>query len=278
MRGLGGDDTYFVDDLNDVVDETFAGSSGADTVSSSVNFTIGGGVEALILTGAALTGTGNAGANTITGNGNANQINGAGGADLMRGLAGDDTYFVDNAGDVVDETFAGSGGTDTVSSSISYLLGAELDSLVLTAGGGNGTGNAVANLITGNAGANVLDGQGGADVLDGQGGADMFLFSTAITGSSAFGKVTGNGNVDTIRNFEIGVDKIELSKSIYKNLKFKKDGTLTRTRSSAGSPPRWMRKTASSTTRRVASLPGTRTGAGRRRQSNSRSSTRARTS
>ncbi|HET7714031.1 MAG TPA: calcium-binding protein [Bauldia sp.] len=218
MRGLAGDDTYFVDDLGDVVDELFAGSAGTDTVSSSINYTLGLGLENLVLTGAATNGTGNGGANTVTGNGLANVINGAGGADLMRGLAGDDTYFVDDLGDVVDETAAGSGGIDTVSSSVNFALGAGVENLILTGGVANGTGNAGTNSITGNVGNNALDGREGNDRLDGQGGADMFLFSTAISKATP--------NVDTIANFEVGLDKIQLSESIYKKLKFKKDGTL----------------------------------------------------
>ena len=43
MRGLGGNDTYVVDNLGDVVDESAAGSGGIDTVLSSVNIDLGGG-------------------------------------------------------------------------------------------------------------------------------------------------------------------------------------------------------------------------------------------
>ena len=48
----------------------------------------------------------------------------------MTGGAGNDTYVVDNAGDVVTE--AASGGTDTVESSITFTLGAEVENLLLT--------------------------------------------------------------------------------------------------------------------------------------------------
>ena len=47
-----------------------------------------------------LQGYGNAIANAITGNSGNNLIDGGGGADIMTGGAGNDTYFVDNAGDV----------------------------------------------------------------------------------------------------------------------------------------------------------------------------------
>ncbi len=40
----------------------------------------------------------------------------------MRGGAGNDAYVVDNAGDIVNESLAGSNGFDTVQSSISFNL------------------------------------------------------------------------------------------------------------------------------------------------------------
>ena len=80
----------------------------------------------------------------------------------MQGLGGNDTYYVDNAGDVVDE--AAGGGSDRVLTSVSYTLtaGQEIEALSTTNNAGTGainlTGNAFAQTITGNAGANVIDG------------------------------------------------------------------------------------------------------------------------
>ena len=68
----------------------------------------------------------------------------------MIGGPGNDTYVVDNAGDVVIE--AASGGTDTVQASVSFMLAAERrepdpDRQRAI----NGTGNTLANILIGNA-------------------------------------------------------------------------------------------------------------------------------
>jgi Ca2+-binding RTX toxin-like protein len=98
-------------------------------------------------------------------------LNGGLGADLLAGGLGDDTYYVDDAGDVTDET--GGDGIDTVISTITRTLGAGLERLTLTGVADlDGTGNTLANILTGNDGANVLDGGDGADQLLGGLGAD----------------------------------------------------------------------------------------------------------
>ena len=69
----------------------------------------------------------------------------------MAGGLGNDIYVVDNAGDVVSE--AASAGTDTVRSSVTHTLEANVENLVLTGVAAiNGTGNALNNSLTGNAG------------------------------------------------------------------------------------------------------------------------------
>jgi Ca2+-binding RTX toxin-like protein len=173
LSGGAGNDTYVVDVPSDNVVEL--ADQGTDLVQSAISWTLGAHLENLTLTGTtAVNASGNALNNVLTGNSAANVLDGKEGADTMVGGAGNDIYVVDNAADVVTE--AASAGTDTVQSSITWTLAANIENLTLTGTAPvNGTGNTLANQLTGNAASNTLNGGAGNDTLAGGAGNDIYV-------------------------------------------------------------------------------------------------------
>ena len=125
---------------------------------------------------------GGLGDDALVGLGGNDVLDGGAGADLMVGGLGDDTYKVDNVGDVVTEensSVAGSG-TDLVLASVNYTLAAYIENMTLTGTGAiNGTGNTQNNLILGNAAANIIDGKQGADTMIGGDGNDTYYVDSS---------------------------------------------------------------------------------------------------
>ena len=114
------------------------------------------------------------GKDILTGGAGNDFLDGGFGADTMSGGTGNDTYMIDDLGDLISE--AVNAGTDTVLSSVSYTLTANVENLTLTGTGSiNGTGNDLNNVITGNSGNNTLDGGLGADTLIGNIGNDTYF-------------------------------------------------------------------------------------------------------
>ena len=107
FQGTLSDDTYVVDNVNDVVQEPLNG--GTDLVKSSVDFTLSANVENLELTGSAAIGTGNELDNTLTGNAADNTLNGGAGNDVLSGGAGNDKLI----GGAGVDTLTGGAGIDT---------------------------------------------------------------------------------------------------------------------------------------------------------------------
>jgi Ca2+-binding RTX toxin-like protein len=215
MEGGNGSDTYIVDNVGDQIIEVFSNPSNqydSDTVKSSITWTLNGSIENLILTdNAAIDGTGNSSANGIIGNDANNtliggagddRLFGGGGSDTLDGGADNDTYFIDGTNDTIIE--AVNGGRDTVDSSVSYTLGANLENLILTGIDAiNGTGNALSNSLEGNDASNTLVGGDGDDYLDGQGSSDIL-----DGGNGNDWYVIDNANDIIVENANAGTDLV----------------------------------------------------------------------
>jgi Ca2+-binding RTX toxin-like protein len=143
----------------------------------------------------------------------------------MDGGDGNDTYIVDNVGDIVRESFDDAlGGFDTVLASVSYSLapgtfgnrGFGIENLLLTGGANiNATGNAKNNVLIGNSGNNTLNGGAGNDILGGSNGNDIMNGGAGVDTANynalggpvtlgAFGMLTKGSGVDTL----IGIEQI----------------------------------------------------------------------
>jgi Ca2+-binding RTX toxin-like protein len=140
---------------------------------------------------------GDGSANSFSGGGGSDIINAGGGSDVLDGDAGDDYLF---AGDGTDTLRGGDGndwldggagadsldggaGTDDLARYDDSSAGVSVDLLVLTASGGDATGDTLigiesisgsgqADQLFGDAGANRLLGNGGAEFIPSSGGAD----------------------------------------------------------------------------------------------------------
>jgi len=194
MRGGLNDDTYVVGGGDQVIEYS---GEGRDTVYSMLrSYTLPSNVEDLLLDRSwSFDGIGNALDNQIVGNARDNYLSGLDGSDTLYGMEGDDTliggsggtdhlhgnigndtYIVRDEFDVVHEEE--NEGIDTVTATVSYTLGVNVENLNLAIGS-FGTGNGLVNTLTGNAGSNTLDGRGGADTMIGLGGNDVYLVDNA---------------------------------------------------------------------------------------------------
>ncbi|MBI2993491.1 MAG: hypothetical protein HYY48_04850 [Gammaproteobacteria bacterium] len=231
LTGGAGNDVYIADAGDTVIE---AVNAGTDTLRIAATATLGANVEKLVLLGsAAINGIGNELNNSITGNSGNNILNGGTGNDTLTGGAGNDTFIV-NGGDTAVE--AANQGTDLVKASVSTVLGANIEKLVLT-GAGNvaGTGNTLGNVMTGNGGNNTLSGGAGNDTLNGAAGNDTLIGGPgldSLNGSTGrdillFNSPLGASSVDTISGFSHADDTIRLDDDIFTALGLAPNTTLT---------------------------------------------------
>lgn len=216
LSGGPGDDTYIIG-IGDAIVE-LAGE-GAETVYADFSYALGDNLENLMLTGyAAINAAGNSLDNRLVGNSASNMLNGGagndylsgmygndimnggGGADDLLGGYGNDSYIIDNPEATVTE-FSGQG-MDTVNSSISYTLTANVERLVLTGlADSTGQGNALANVLIGNSAINSLIGGGGGDTLRGMGGNDLLqgeAGNDTLHGGDGDDAMHGDAGIDTL--------------------------------------------------------------------------------
>jgi Ca2+-binding RTX toxin-like protein len=224
LRGGAGKDTLNGDRGNDEL----VGDEGSDILSGGGGQDIlrGGNGNDKISGGAGEdTAFGDAGADTITGGdgddtvygGDGNdKLRGGGGNDLLKGEAGNDNLKGNGGIDRLeggdgDDTLLGGGGNDVLKggngddtmeggSGDDFIFGGDgID--VLKGGAGNDTlqGDGGNDTLRGGAGDDILQGLLGNDRLFGDAGADTFQFLGGV-----FGK-------DTIKDFEFGIDKLDMS-------------------------------------------------------------------
>ncbi|HXJ01237.1 MAG TPA: cadherin domain-containing protein, partial [Micropepsaceae bacterium] len=201
MYGGIGNDIYFVDNANDSVVEYFG--EGTDTVLTALgSFTLAANVENMTFTdGTNHSGTGNTSDNYLIGNSGADTLlglsgndtlDGGAGADSMAGGVGNDTYYVDAADTVSENT---NEGTDTIITTLgSYTLGSNLENLTFTDSADHtGSGNGLSNILTGGAGNDTLTDDVGSDVLNGGDGNDSL---SSGAGADIVNGGTGNDTLD----------------------------------------------------------------------------------
>lgn len=228
---------------------------GRDWVKASISFTLGSFFENLTLTGTgAIEGRGNALGNRLAGNNAANLLVGLEGNDTLIGGLGDDTllgslgddlFYLDGGADLID----GGAGRDTVdlraTTTVNVLLldgtdergiarenqgaaagdkfrsievvigsstasdviygGAEANRLVGDGGDDRLFGKRGSDRLEGGAGADTLVGGADSDILNGGAGADLFVFDQAPL----------PGSVDTVQDFEVGLDRIALLRGAF---------------------------------------------------------------
>ncbi len=222
---------------------------GLDRLVSIENVTSGSGNDVLTGTAAANRLTAGSGNDSVVGAGGNDTLEGQTGNDTLDGGRGDDLLNGGDGADMIDggignDVMLGGGGIDcaifvgstavivnlsvTVAQDTGYGMDRLQDVECVTSGTGNDslTGSVQANALNagegndvlfgergndtlrGNTGKDILVGGGGSDLLIGGAGADLFVFKAAL----------GATNVDTVMDFDVSADVIQLGAAVFPGL------------------------------------------------------------
>ncbi|MBX2865698.1 MAG: CHRD domain-containing protein [Leptolyngbyaceae cyanobacterium MAG.088] len=190
LKGEAGDDKLF----GGQDDDTLKGGSGHDTLKGGMgdDYLAGDDGDDFI--------QGGIGDDTLKGGDGNDELDGGVGNDLLKGEAGDDKLF----GGQDDDTLKGGSGDDTVMGGMGddHLSGDDGNDFV-QGGLGNDTllGGDNADVLSGGDGNDSLDGGLGNDELAGGKGYDTFILMVG-------------GGIDTITDFNVGIDMIGLSSGL----------------------------------------------------------------
>lgn len=207
LLGGPGNDTYIVTEAGDIVVEN--PDEGFDRINLFVNagrFTAPDHVEQVVLQAgvieavAATTGT------KLVGLGDDNVFFSGNGTDFFDGNDGTDTLSYELAESSVEASLlkptafnTGGAGTDKIDD-IENLIGSDFSDVLVGAQG-------VSNIIDGGRGNDLIVGFAGPDRLIGGSGVDTFSYN-----SLGFRDSLNGGGEDTIVDFELGTDEIDLSR------------------------------------------------------------------
>ena len=193
MSGGDGSDTYYVDNIGDVVTETNGGASGGTDIVYSylASYTLSNSIEngLIRVTGSANL-TGNSLNNTLYAGAGNNLLNGAGGVDSASYAYATSAIRVSLA--IATAQATGGSGSDTLTA---------IENLSGSAYNDNLTGNSANNKLSGGAGNDVLNGGAGADNLVGGDGSDTYFVDNTGDIVSETNTNATTGGTDTVNSY-----------------------------------------------------------------------------
>ena len=226
LDGGAGVDTAFFDDKTSAVIITLNGATAVTATVGGVNDDSLVNVESLV---------GGEGNDTLTGDAKGNMLSGYSGNDTLAGGDGADVLMADSGLDTLDaglDMLDGGNGLDRAFyvtetlAVVATLNGAT--AVQVTVGGLNpdsvrnvegilgGSGN---DTLTGDSFRNHFEGRVGADTLNGKLGKDMLIGGIDTESDRfVFDTAYGPNNVDTVRDFFAGTDKLVLDDDIFDRL------------------------------------------------------------